>query len=85
MDRIQGAEDDFLETEPNMGYIDEDNGDFTQGVQPTANYMRNTKSREIQLAETNTQRLKALTDAQKSASKRPLGMGMINNPSSVLS
>jgi hypothetical protein len=47
--------------------------------------MRNTKSREMQLAETSSKRLNAITAAQKSGSKRPVGMGMINSPSSVLS
>lgn len=54
MERLQGAEDDFLDTEPNFGYVDGEDGDFHQGLKLPANYMRNTKSREIHLAETNT-------------------------------
>ena len=84
MERFQGAEDEFLDGDANMGYVDGEDGDFKQGLKQTANYMRNTKSREIQLAETTSKRLKAFTDAQKDAQKRP-GLGMVNSPSSVLS
>jgi hypothetical protein len=85
MDRYQNGDNEFLDTEANMGYVDGDDGDFKHGLKPPANYMRNTKSREMQLAETSSKRLNAITAAQKSGSKRPVGMGMINSPSSVLS